>query len=198
MKKRKYVLQIRIELLGVDPPIWRRIQVPESYSFWDMHVAIQDAMGWQDSHLHAFRFIGSEDQVGLPHDEDDGLRPGWVVQVRDLVHFGAPLALYEYDFGDSWLHEVRLEDVREAEPKGEYPRCVSGAGRCPPEDCGGPHGYSDLLRVLSDSSDPEHESMREWVGGEFDPEDFHAEQVAFRDPAQRRREVLAGAGELPN
>jgi hypothetical protein len=155
-------------------------------------------MGWQDSHLHAFRFIGSADTVGLPHDDDGGLRPGWKVQVRDLVHFGSPIALYEYDFGDSWLHEIRLEDVVEPEAKVRYPRCISGARRCPPEDCGGPHGYSELLRVLADSSDPEHESMREWVGGEFDPEDFNAEQVAFHDPAQRRQEVLEDAGELPN
>ena len=67
----KVVFQIRIELLGVEPPIWRRIEVPEHYSFWDLHVAIQDAMGWQDSHVHHFRLIGSELVIGIPDEDGD-------------------------------------------------------------------------------------------------------------------------------
>lgn len=189
----KYVLRIRIELLGVEPPIWRRIEVPESYSFWDLHVAIQDAMGWRDCHLHAFRLIGVETAVGLPCEFDDRIRPGWTVKIREHLHGHSPLALYEYDFGDSWLHEIRFEDIVEAEPESRYPRCVDGARRGPPENSGGPHRYADMVGSLSDPSDVEHDSMREWLGAEFDPEDFDAAQVTFQDPARRRRELLPDA-----
>jgi len=119
MTRRKTFFQIRIELLGVDPPIWRRLEVPAEYTFWDLHVAIQDAMGWQDSHLHHFRFIGSQLVVGIP-DEDGGdildTRAGWKYQIMEHMSDQSPLVLYEYDFGDSWLHELRFEDARPLDP----------------------------------------------------------------------------------
>ena len=93
---RKLILQFRIELLGVEPPIWRMIQVPEDYTFWDLHVAIQDSMGWRDYHLHAFRVVGSEDVIGIPDKEgDDPLetRPGWKLRVHDYFTAECPLAV---------------------------------------------------------------------------------------------------------
>src|SRR5262249_38134478 len=84
---------------------------------------------------------------------------------------------YEYDFGDGWRHEVRLEKALEPEPKVKYPRCIDGARACPPEDCVGPWGYADLLEALADPRHPEHRDMREWVGGRFDPEKFSADKV---------------------
>lgn len=193
MARRDYAFQIRIELLGVEPPVWRRIQIAQAATFWDLHVAIQDAMGWQDSHLHAFRFVGSDLTLGIPDEDggdDDDTQPGWRTGIRDKLGYHTPLALYEYDFGDSWLHEVRFEKMVEAEAKASAPRCVDGARRCPPEDCGGPGGYEELLRVLADPDDDDHESMREWCGGRFDPEEFDAQRVRFQDPAKRWREVF--------
>jgi len=83
--KRKYdqVYQFKITLKGTKPPIWRRIQVPETYSFWDLHVAIQDAMGWEDYHLHEFTFVlpktGIKVRIGLPMEDDFGetILPDW-------------------------------------------------------------------------------------------------------------------------
>ncbi len=192
---RKLVLQFRIELLGVEPPIWRRIQVPESYSFWDLHVAIQDAMGWRDYHLHAFRVIGSEDVIGIPDkDGDDPLetKPGWKHRIDDYFTAECPLAVYEYDFGNAWIHEVRFEDYKDAEEGVIYPRCLDGARHRPPEDCGGVHAYYDLLKVLADPSDPEHDSMLEWVGGSFDAEQFSAGDIKFDNPAERWRISIGG------
>jgi len=194
MAEPKMLFQIRIELLGVDPPIWRRIEVPGEYNFWDLHVAIQDAMGWQDCHLHHFRLVGSTLVIGIP-DKDGGdtldTRAGWEHRIIDYFNYLSPLALYEYDFGDSWLHEVRLEDVRPRPRRGEYPRCIGGARRCPPEDCGGPHGYLELLRVMASPGDPEHSSALEYLGGEFDPERFEPAEVRFDDPVARWRVAFA-------
>jgi len=193
----KSVLQFKVELLGVEPPIWRRIQVPESYSFWDLHVAIQDAMGWRDYHLHAFRVVGSEDVIGIPdEDGDDPLetKPGWKLKLTEYFTAECPLAVYEYDFGSSWVHEVRFEGLREAAPDLTYPVCLDGARHRPPEDCGGVEAYHDLLRVLSDPSDPEHKEKLEWVGGAFDPEQFEKNEIQFDNPSDRWR-MSVGKGE---
>jgi hypothetical protein len=192
------VLQFKIELLGVEPPIWRRIQVPESYTFWDLHVAIQDAMGWRDYHLHAFRVIGSEDVIGIPDEEgDDPLetKPGWKLRVADYFTDQIPLAIYEYDFGSSWVHEVRFENLQDAEPGASYPKCVGGERHRPPEDCGGVHAYLELLKTLANPSDPEHASMLEWVGGSFDPEEFDAGSVNFDNPVDRWRRAIEGSAD---
>jgi hypothetical protein len=188
--EQEFVLRFRIELLGVEPPVWRRIEVPEDYSFWDLHVAIQDAMGWEDYHLHAFRVVGSELVFGIPDEEGDDpfdTQPGWEFQIRDFFSQGTPLAVYEYDYGDSWTHEIRLEAFHPVDKEIIYPRCLEGSRRCPPEDCGGIHGYRNFLRVIADPSDPEHESMLEWIGGPFDPEDFDPTRIHFDDPAERWR-----------
>ena len=63
----KLVHQFLVVLSGTDPLVWRRIQVPEKYSFWDLHVAIQDAMGWLDYHLHEFRLLDRGGASGRVH-----------------------------------------------------------------------------------------------------------------------------------
>jgi hypothetical protein len=192
------VLQFKIELLGVDPPIWRRIQVPETYSFWDLHVAIQDAMGWRDYHLHAFRVVGSEDVIGIPDKEGDDpfeTKPGWKLPVTDYLTDHSPLAVYEYDFGSSWLHEVRFEGYHTTEEGVTYPVCLGGARHRPPEDCGGVSAYDDLLKTLADPSDPEHASKLEWLGGSFDPEEFDVGAIKFDNPVERWRKAIEGSEE---
>jgi hypothetical protein len=192
------VIQFKIELLGVDPPIWRRIQVPEGYSFWDLHVAIQDAMGWRDYHLHAFRVVGSEDVIGIPDKEgDDPLetKPGWKLRVFDYFTDQVPLAVYEYDFGSSWIHEIRFEGFHDAKPGTSYPMCLEGERHRPPEDCGGVHAYHDLLKTLADPAHPDHASMLEWVGGSFDSEFFDAGGITFDNPVERWRKAVGGSEE---
>ena len=75
----KLVHQFLVVLSGTDPLVWRRIQVPEKYSFWDLHVAIQDAMGWLDCHLHEFRLPAAAERqvvsIGIPTDDDPEDRP---------------------------------------------------------------------------------------------------------------------------
>ena len=187
------VLQFRVELLGIDPPIWRRIQVRGDASLWDLHVAIQDAMGWLGYHLHVFSFLGTAEKIGIPLDDDPtAILPGWRFLVSRFLDWGSPLALYEYDFGDSWLHEVRFERVSPAAARRKYPRCLAGARHCPPEDCGGIGGYAEFLAAIGDVGHPEHDRLTEWVGDPFDPEAFDRKRVRFSDPQVRLRQMLGG------
>ncbi len=91
---------------------------------------------------------------------------------------------YEYDFGDSWEHEVMFEGSPPADPKSKYPLCVEGERACPPEDCGGVWGYADFLEAIRNPKYEEHESMLEWIGGKFDPEKF--------DPGKATKEMKKG------
>lgn len=195
------VHQFLVVLSGTDPLIWRRIQIPGSRSFWDLHIAIQDAMGWHDRHLHEFRLLDEDERhvvsIGIPMGNeamDRPVVPGWQVTVSrffDRPGWHAPPALYAYDFGDDWLHALVHEGVENAEPSITYPRCVSGARRCPPEDCGGVHGYAEFLRAIADRHHPEHTAMLEWAGGSFDPDDFDPVSVKFDDPKKRWKRAFS-------
>jgi len=186
------VYQFRVSLKGAKPPIWRRIQVPGSYTFWDLHSAIQDAMGWDDYHMHAFEIfdpsVGAVVVIGGPSGDPDGFGediPGWKTAIADYFSPENSEAKYEYDFGDSWMHRVKLDKILPREENLEYPRCIAGKRACPPEDCGGVWGYIDLLEIINDPQHEEHEEMLEWVGEDFDPEDFSPDGVFFGNPRQR-------------
>ncbi len=197
--RRKYdrVYQFRIALKGIEPPIWRRIQVPESYTFWGLHVAIQDAMGWLDYHLHAFELTnpatGQRDTIGIPDEDWQDVfptLPGWEIPISTYFTPDMRDADYLYDFGDSWEHTVTLEEVLPRDRSVRYPVCLAGERHCPPEDCGGIYGYEDLLRMLGDPEDEEHESTLRWVGRSFDPERFEPEKVRFAAPGRRWRKAF--------
>ncbi len=194
MEEPAFVYQFLIALSETDPLVWRRLQVPSTYTFWDLHVAIQDAMGWHDCHLHRFELFNKSDErltIGLPVDDEfatDRCEPGWLVNLSSVFEPpGEALpARYLYDFGDDWSHAVVCEGPRPADPSASYPRCVAGARRGPPEDCGGPHGYEHFLEAIANPRHPEHTSLLRWVGGSYDPNDFDAAAVIFDDPAKRR------------
>jgi hypothetical protein len=189
----KQVFQFKIELLEIKPVIWRRIQVFPLTNMWDLHVAIQDAMGWQDRHLHHFeiRRIGhtSPDHIGIPDFDRLGelqeVYPGWEIPLYQ--YFGEPgkEAVYLYDYGDHWVHRVLLEGFIFKGKGVKYPVCLDGERACPPEDCGGIPGYSNLLRILADPEDEEYEDTLTWVGKNWDPAAFHPDQVRFDNPYKR-------------
>ena len=195
MKKFKHVYQFRVQLEDIKPPIWRRIQVPEVYTFWDLHVAIQDAMGWVDYHLHEFTIknpsIGKKVQMGIPFDDgdddwrDEPLLTDWEHKIAAYFTMENSKAAYLYDFGDSWEHTIKLEGIQPREKDVSYPTCLAGKRACPPEDCGGTWGYENLLEIIKDPEHEEHESMMQWLGGEFGPEKFSPEGVKFYDPIER-------------
>lgn len=164
------VLQSKIALREVEPPVWRRLLLPGSVRLDKVHRMFQAAMGWEDCHLHSFEIAGA--RYGMQFDE----YPEDELHEKDFA-FGSVVAdidafSYEYDFGDSWDHEVNIE-ARWRMPIGlKFGVCIDGENACPPEDSGGPSGYEELLRVLADPADEEYEHMRGWIGGAFDPHEF--------------------------
>ena len=198
MKKRfNQVYQFKITLKGIKPPVWRQIQVPETYTFWDLHVAIQDVMGWEDYHLHEFEmmnhFTGKKVRIGLPHEDYDWSRetlPGWKQKIAEYFSMKTRLAIYTYDFGDNWEHIIKLEKIIPREVNTEYPVCMAGERACPPEDCGGPWGYEEFLRIIRNPKHKEHKEMLEWIGGEFNSEHFDPKKIKFDDPDKRKKAEL--------
>lgn len=184
-------LRFRIALVGAEPEIWRSIQVPCHYSFWDLHVAIQDAMGWLDCHLHAFRMrnpgTGQVEEIGIPLEDIDGTEclAGWEVPIAMFFMKVGDTSDYSYDFGDDWEHTVTLVDIVEIDDSVSPLACIGGARACPPEDCGGLPGYENLLAILNNPKHPEHHAMTEWISDKFDAEGFDASKVRFDDPYER-------------
>lgn len=172
------VHQLKITLRGIRPPVWRRLVVPSSMTLAGLHGTIQVAFGWFGYHLHEFS-IGT-DRFGDGAVDPDGWGPRPKDESRAKLARVAPPGtrfLYEYDFGDSWEHDVVVEKTTAAEPGVAYPVCVSGRRACPPEDCGGVWGYAHLREVLADRAHPEHDEMVEWVGGSFDPDAFDIDDL---------------------
>lgn len=198
-KKNQSVYQFKITLEEIRPAIWRRIQVPESYSFWDLHVAIQDAMGWTDSHLHEFKITNPKtdmkDQIGIPlnDDWDYGITviPGWKIPITFYFSASNKKATYQYDFGDSWNHKIVLEEILPIKSDVKYPVCLDGARACPPEDCGGAGGYESLLEIIRDPTHEEYKERMVWLGGAFFPERFSPPSVRFSNPHVRLKMLLA-------
>lgn len=196
MTKRFYhVYRFKVTLQDIEPKIWRRIEVPENYTFWDLHVAIQDAMGWLDYHLHEFELkdprTRKKVRIGLPDEEYlDDMLPGWEEKIANYFTMENKSANYEYDFGDSWLHKIQLEQIHPVEKDQTYPICLKGERACPPEDCGGADGYQRVIEVLNNPKDDQYEDIRGWVGADYDPEYFNAEEVEFDYPEERLTNIL--------
>lgn len=166
------VFQLKVTLNEVEPLIWRRLLVPADLSLGALHFVLNEAMGWTNSHLHSFTL--RDRTFGDPRlDEDDelGFEDERKVKLENLVGERQTLR-YEYDFGESWEHEVLVEKQLEADPRLSYPLCIGGARACPPEDCGGVAGYASLVDGLADPAASEHDDLLTWVGGHFDPEAF--------------------------
>lgn len=170
------VFQFKLTLLGAKPLIWRRIQVSDC-TLDKLHEYIQTSMGWTNSHLHRFQIgeVRYADPMLMEEDfEEFGYKDSTSTMLSEIVPKGGKRLrfVYEYDFGDSWDHEVVFEGCPKAEAGRQYPICLEGERACPPEDCGGVAGYADFLDAIRDKTNEEREAMFEWVSGWFDPEEF--------------------------
>jgi hypothetical protein len=169
------VVQIRATLRGVSPPVWRRVELLAGSTVADLHDVLQIAFGWLGHHAHEFRFgeglYGTPDEEAPAHQKDEDR-----AVLGDVVEEGMT-GLYAYDFGDGWEHDLLVEATRSFDGDLMYPLCTGGARACPPDDCGGPDRYAEMLEILADPGHPEHHQQRRWVGGFFDPEGFDANQI---------------------
>jgi hypothetical protein len=172
------VYQLKVTLVGTQPAVWRRIQVRSAKTMGQLHDILQIVMGWTNSHLHQFivRGVTYADLEFDPYGELD-FQDEQMIRLNDAIKNEGDHFVYEYDFGDSWQHDVVVEQIVESTPGTRYPTCLSGARACPPEDCGGVGGFEGFLVAIRDRSHPEHTSYLEWVGGAYDPEAFDVEEI---------------------
>jgi hypothetical protein len=172
----RVVYQIKVTLRGSKPPIWRRFQVASDTSLVQLHRILQCVMGWEDYHMHQF-IVGGVTYGNADMMEDFDTVDEKTVTLDQIVRREKFKFIYEYDFGDSWEHELLIEKILPLEEGKAYPVCLTGKRACPPEDCGGIWGYSDFLEAIQDPEHPEHEEMLDWAGGEFDPVAFDLREV---------------------
>lgn len=169
------VYQIKVSLREITPPIWRRVQVPGNITLAKLHLVLQIVMGWTNSHLHRFS-IGGVDYAEPDPDGHLNFQSDRRARLNNVV--GAKQKFeYEYDFGDSWWHEIGVEKTLQPEPGASHPICVAGERACPPEDCGGVWGYQEFLEAIMNPAHREHEELLAWVGGSFDPEMFDLDAI---------------------
>lgn len=178
-KKSGQLFQFKITLLDIRPPIWRRIQIPDC-TLAELHDYIQVAFGWWNCHLHQFEIDGQ--RYSQPSPDGDDYELDFKDETNLLISKLLPKSgtrtrwIYEYDFGDGWRHEILFEGCPPKDSKAKYPLCLEGKRACPPEDCGGPWGYANLLEVIGNPKHEEHAEMLEWIGP-FDPDAFDAKKV---------------------
>jgi hypothetical protein len=173
------VARLKITLDDVKPVVLRRVEVPIDITLERLHLTIQAAMGWTNSHLYELR----AGDVGWSTPYPDADWTGDFIDARkarlgDVVEdIGTKKLVYLYDFGDGWEHTITLERLVDSEPGVLYPRLIEISGRCPPEDCGGPWGYAEMIEAIKDPEHERHDKLTEWIGEEFDPKDDNAQSL---------------------
>lgn len=172
------IYQLKISLNHTRPAVWRRIQVSGNMNLGRLHDVLQVVMGWTNSHLHQFIIDGqSYGDPMFDEDEELGYLDEWDVRLTQVIENERQHFIYEYDFGDSWMHTILVEKILPPDPKMRHPNCLEGARACPPEDVGGVHGYIRFLQAIRNPKDEEHDEYLVWVGGAFDPETFDLQAV---------------------
>jgi hypothetical protein len=167
---RQSAFRLRVQLRDVNPVVWRRILVPGSIRMATLSPIPLAAMGWNNSHLHAF-LIGAK-RIGMcfddyPEDEIDEKGVTVLQALREERRF-----VFEYDFGDGWEHDVVVEDLTRSHLGLKFAVCLDGENACPPDDVGGVNGYTKFLEAVTDPAHKEHGRMLEWADGPFDPAKF--------------------------
>jgi len=176
------IARLKITLDDVKPQVLRRVEAPLAIRLDRLHLALQAAIGWTNTHLYEIR--AGDVGWGEPDpDYGDGPLEARKARLADVLEdVGAKTLRYLYDFGDGWEHTIKIERIFEAEPGVQYPRLIEAVGRCPPEDVGGPWGYADFLEAVRNPKHERHVELTEWIGEGFDPKavdvEAHAEELA--------------------
>lgn len=192
------IARLKITLDHVEPVVLRRIEVPFDIRLDRLHLTIQAAMGWTNSHLYEIR--AGDVRWSTPYPDAD-----WAGDFLDarkarlgdvLEDVGVKTLRYLYDFGDGWEHTVKIERLIDPEPGALYPRLIAANGRCPPEDVGGPWGYAELLEAIHYPKHERHADLSDWIPENFDPNDADTDALAtevamlakqwLRKPAKKR------------
>lgn len=181
------ILQLTVILNKTEPLIWRRVLVPATVTFFDLHHIFQIAMGWTNSHL--FEFQLGDATIGYRDEQLEGFEnviDANKVRLAKVLKEEGMTFSYLYDFGDYWRHTITVEDILTASPRMTYPVCLHGQLRCPPEDCGSISGFYDLLAILKDKRHPEYKESKAWVGKDYDPDEFDLVKINKELPRYRK------------
>lgn len=170
------IVRLKVTLRGSKPPIWRRLLVPAATRLDRFHYVLLVAFGWDGGHLHAFEIGGQ--QYGDPSMLDEADNESRL-SLAAIHRAGVKRFTYTYDFGDDWDHTILIEGIEKPVPGQLYPACTAGKRSGPPEDCGGIYGYGHALAVLADPSHPDHAEQVEFMGEDFDPEEFSAAELTL-------------------
>ena len=176
------IIQLKISLAHTKPLIWRRVLVHKDTSFFELHHIIQIVMGWKNYHLFEFNLEGF--RIGEVDEEEksdgygsDKILQATAVKLSDIAAQPKDHINYLYDFGDGWLHQIKVEKISSIDKRVTYPICIDGEMNCPPEDCGGMGLFYHCLDVLKDKKHPEHKEISSWFNKKYDPELFDKEKV---------------------
>ncbi|MDO9508678.1 MAG: plasmid pRiA4b ORF-3 family protein [Thermovirgaceae bacterium] len=161
-------IQLYIELDGITPKIWRRFVVPSIITLDRLHDVIQIVMGWTDSHMHEFMIKGNRYTDLLESEETEKCQEEGLFRLESLIDKHGADFTYTYDFGDEWVHKLKIEKTNLADDE-EWGNlfCIEGWGSCPPEDVGGIPGFEEFCEAISDKKHPEHETLTAWYGEDF-------------------------------
>ena len=169
------VLCLKVTLDDVEPKVLRRIEVPADIKLDRLHLTLQAALGWTNSHL--FELRARDVGWGIPSpDWPDGPLDARKVKLIDVLEdAGTKTLRYLYDYGDGWEHTIKVERMIPADTNIAYPRLIEASGRCPPEDVGGPWGYAELLAAIDDPKHERHADLGDWIRDDFDPKAVNAD-----------------------
>ncbi|MCH7490086.1 MAG: plasmid pRiA4b ORF-3 family protein [Gemmatimonadetes bacterium] len=168
------IYDLKVTLRDIDPPVWRRFRVGGKTTLALLHEILQIVMGWLDYHLYEFA-VGDQ-RYEAPEEAPEGKDPTSTPIDRVNLEVGSRFT-YLYDWGDEWWHDIEVEAVSAGPDIALLPVCIAGERACPPEDCGGPPGYADLLRYLADPTDSEVAHLADWLEVDWSPEQFDVSEV---------------------
>ena len=170
---------LKVTLRSVKPPVWRRIEVESDVALDELSHIIELAMGWLGYHLHAFEADGvTYEQADRFEGFDREAREESDYRLSDVLTEVGTAMRWDYDFGDGWEHDIKVEAISPADPDATYPRCIAGRRACPPEDCGGPWGYQDLLDAIADKGHHRHRELIDWLPPGWDPAHFDPHETS--------------------
>jgi hypothetical protein len=172
---KRYLLTVTLEDMPYD--CWRKIIVPSELPLDALHLILQRVMGWRNAHMYQFQFAKKRYSPASEYDDDSDCEGVTETTLGEALGRKTSFT-YEYDLGDSWMHTIHVQNVKDDFEPGKIFYCVDGKGNCPPEDCGGTWGFQEMLETLSDPEHEEFAEMREWA----DMED--EEDVASRWPGK--------------
>jgi hypothetical protein len=189
-------ITLRVEILNIEPLIWRRIVVSNHSTLATLHNYLQWVLGWEDRHAHEFH-VGHQviapawwiSEMALASDVSNFKDESRVSVAKVVGELGIGGTFeYHYDMGDGWEHRLVIETLPSSSTHLPLPRCIAGENACPPEDVGGPPGYAGFLQCIADATHEEHIAMLEWVGGAFDPKGFDLNRInRDRRPGGKQR-----------